>query len=140
MYSRPYLAISIFRSITLLGTITMSGILQCYLALAFLVIVTITGGVVLLIHGCRPRRLLIEDDSPYNRLVVTAEHINATNWIIFYGESSIVMSLLNRALEPRGPKMSGGFFGLLRMVIRILILAQWVLILGAASTRDWNAY
>ncbi len=140
MYSRGYLAISIFGWITLLGTITMSGILQCYLALAFLVIVPLTGSVVLLIHGSRPRRLLIEDDSPYNRLIVTAEHLNATNWIVFYGESTIVNSLLNRALEQRGPKMPGWFLGLLRMVLRILILGQWALALGAASIKDWNAY
>ena len=140
MYSRGYLVISIFGWIMLLGTITMSVILQFYLALAFLVIVPLTGSVVFLIHGSRPRGLLVEDDSPYNRLIATAEHMNATNWIVFYGESTIVNSLLNRPLEPRGLKMSGGFFGLLRMVLRILILGQWALALGAASIKDWNAY
>ncbi|KAF6224655.1 hypothetical protein HO173_012927 [Letharia columbiana] len=140
MYSRGYLAVSVFGWIALLGTIIMSCILQCYLALAFLVIVPLTGSVVLLIHGSRPRGLLIEHNSPYNRLIVTAEHLNATNWIVFYGESTIVNSLLNRALELRGPKMPGGYFGLLRKFLRISILGQWALALGAASTKDWNAY
>jgi hypothetical protein len=140
MYSCEYLMVSAIGWIMLLGTIVMSGILQCYLSLAFLVAVPVTGSVVFSLYGSTPRRLLVEKVSAYNRLIVVAEHMNTVDWIVFYGESTVVNSLLNRPLEPTGPQMSRAASVPLRMVLRILILGQWGLVLGAAALKDWNAY
>jgi hypothetical protein len=65
----------------------LSGILQCYLSLAFAVIVPITGSVAFSLYGSIPRRLLVEKINVYNRLIVAAEHMNTVGWIVFYGES-----------------------------------------------------
>lgn len=79
--------------------------------------------------------LLIESRSGYNRLVVIAEHMNATDKTVFYGESTIISSFLNRS-EPFGPQICGLALASLRMV-----LSQWcVLAIGPAALKDWNAY
>lgn len=106
----------------LFGTIVVSGILQCYLSLAFVVTVLVTGSVVSSLYGSTPRRLLVEKVSASNHLIVAAEHMNTVDWIVFYGESIVVNSLLNRPLEPAGPQMLRVASVPLRMVLRILIL------------------
>lgn len=83
----------------MLGTVIMSGILQCYLSLMFLIVVPATGIVIFFLYGSTPR-LLDESGSGYNRLVVVAEHMNAADWTVFYGENTIINSFLNRPLEP----------------------------------------
>lgn len=140
MYSRTYLVVSTIGWIMLLGMIVMSGILQCYLSLAFVMAVPVTGSIVFSLYGSTPRRLLVEKVSAYNRLIVAAEHMNTMDWIVFYGESTVVNSLLNRPLEPTGPQISRVVSVPLRMVLRILILGQWALVLGAAALKDWNSY
>jgi hypothetical protein len=109
MYSPRYLATSILGWITLLGMIAMCIILQTYLAMAFLLVVPLTGTVIFALYGSSPRGLLVTEPvsgKRYNRLILVAEHVNAADWIVFYGESTIVNSLLNRPLEPRGPRKS----------------------------------
>ncbi|KAF2180429.1 hypothetical protein K469DRAFT_753409 [Zopfia rhizophila CBS 207.26] len=138
--SQSYLAVSAAGWMVLIGAIFLNYILDCYLALAFLVAVPFTGSVVLFLHGSRPRRLLSEKGSRFNRLVVVAAHMNETNWKVFYGESSLVNSLLNLPLCPTKPRKSPAVYRYWRMILRILILSQWALALGAASTKDWNAY
>ncbi|MCJ1290578.1 hypothetical protein MMC34_002118 [Xylographa carneopallida] len=140
MYSSTYLTISASGWVMISCIITMSAILQCYISLSFLVVTILTGVVVFSIYGRRPRRLLVRDVSRYNRLIVVAEHMNATDWIVFYGESTIVNSLLNRPLKPNGPSMSPAAGRYLRMILSILIIGQWALVVAAASTQDWNAY
>jgi hypothetical protein len=140
MFSYGYLLVSAMGWIMLLGTIVMSGIFQCYLSLAFLVVIPVTGTVIFCLYGSTPRRLLVEDASEYNRLIVVAEHMNSMDWTVFYGESTIINSLLNRPLEPIGPQVSRFVSISLRVVLRILILGQWGLVLGAAALKDWNAY
>lgn len=140
IYSRHYLALSITGWIILLGMITMSSILRCYLALTFLVVVPLTGSVIFSIYGSKPRGLLVSDSSSYNRLVLVAEHMNAMDWIVFYGESTIVNSLLNRPLEPKRPKTSSSVSSLLHIILRILILGQWALALAASATQNWSSF
>jgi hypothetical protein len=48
-------------------------------------------------------------------------------------------SPLNRPLEPIGPQISQSASVLLRTMLRILILDQWALVLGAAALKDWNS-
>ncbi|KAI0906491.1 hypothetical protein F4823DRAFT_75919 [Ustulina deusta] len=126
--------------VVLLGMVVMSGILRTWLSLAFQVLMPITGVVVFMLHGSNPRCLLVEKPTRWNRLVLVAEHENTTDWVAFYGESTIVNSLLNRPLKPQGsvkrPLVTAG----LRMILRVLILGQWAIALGAAAIKDWNAY
>ncbi len=120
--------------------ITMSVILETYISLAFLVLMPMTGSVVVLLYGINPRRLLVNGASQFNRLILVTEHENAVDWTIFYGESTIVNSLLNRPLEPVGPKKHATHTAALRMILRVFIMGQWALALAAAATQDWNAY
>ncbi|KAI0158320.1 hypothetical protein GGR57DRAFT_510489 [Xylariaceae sp. FL1272] len=126
--------------VVLLGMIMMSGILQTWLSLAFLALMPLTGVVVFMLHGSNPRSLLVEKSTRWNRLILVAEHENATDWIAFYGESTIVNSLLNRQFKPLGPVKGPSASITLRMILRVLILGQWAIALGAAAIKDWNAY
>ncbi|KAI1162796.1 hypothetical protein F5B18DRAFT_622177 [Nemania serpens] len=126
--------------VVLLGVVVMSGILRTWLSLAFFVLMPITGATVLALHGSNPRRLLIDKPTKYNRLILVAEHENTTNWVAFYGETTILNSLLNRPLKPLGSQERPALAAGLRMVLRALILGQWAIALGAAVVKDWNAY
>ncbi|OJD36530.1 peptidase family m3 [Diplodia corticola] len=139
-FSYQYLLISTLGWIMLLGMIIMSGIFRCYLSLTFLIVIPVTGVVIFCLHGSTPRRLLVQEQSDYNRLVVVAEHMNATDWMVFYGESTIVNSLLNRPLEPMGPRLSKSASAILRGALRVLVLGQWGLAIGVAALKDWNAF
>jgi hypothetical protein len=92
--------------ILLAGLFVLTIIMQCYWALAFLVLMPLTGASITRIHVKGPRYLNIEGSSPFNRLVVVTQHMNETNWRVFYGESSVVNALLNKPLlrDRPGPK------------------------------------
>jgi len=144
LYSFRYLATSLVGWATLLAAIAMSAVLQTYIALAFLVAIPFTGVVVYVLYGSTPRGLLVStgaSGTKHDRLVLVAEHLNATHWTALYGDSILLNSLLNRPLEPRGPSVSTPTTRtLFRTVLRILILSQWAMILAAAATKDWNSY
>lgn len=139
-FSYTHLLISGIGWIMLLGMIILSGIFQCYLSIAFLILIPVTGTVLLCLYGSTPRRLLKNNESEYNRLIIVAKHMNAMDWTIYYGESTILNSLLNKPLEPVGSQISGFALASLRMALRILIVGQWGLVLGSAALKDWNAY
>jgi len=132
--------------IILLGMIIMSGILQCFLSVAFLMIIPVTGVVIFYLYGRRPRKLgehhafrgKITD--AFNSFCIVAEPINSMNGTVFYGDSKLIGSFLNRPLEPSQPPIHRFARGPLLMVLRILIVGQWGLILGAAALKDWNGY
>ncbi|KAI1100206.1 hypothetical protein F4804DRAFT_319649 [Jackrogersella minutella] len=124
----------------LLAMIVMSIILQTYLSLAFLILMPVTGGIVFILHGSNPRGLLVQKPTRWNRLILVAEHENTTDWIAFYGESTILNSLINRPLKPLSTVRQSTSNTFLRIVLRVLILGQWALALGAAATKNWNAY
>ncbi|KAI0597232.1 hypothetical protein F4775DRAFT_561273 [Biscogniauxia sp. FL1348] len=115
-------------------------LLECYLALTFLLNIIATGCLIWSMYGSRKRHLLIDNPNSLRRLVITTRHMNETNWIVFYGESQTINSLLNLPLKPRGPPRSPATYVILRAILRVVIIGQWVLALAAASTRDWNAY
>jgi hypothetical protein len=112
--------------------------LGCYLALAFMLVISLTGSVISIMYGGRPRRLRVEHGSQYNRLVVAALHMNETRWQVFYGESSVVNSLLNWPLRFE-PNVWSTHWAL-RLALRALILGQWALALGASALKGWDAY
>jgi hypothetical protein len=137
-YSGRYMVTSILGWICLFGLIILGVVSNCYLAVAFLIIVPLSGSIVSLMYGNRPRKLLVTSTSDYNRLVVVAENMNTSDWTVFYGESTIVNSLLNRPLEPNRSKGSTSVLG--RLALRILIFGQWAIAIGASATADWNAF
>jgi hypothetical protein len=96
--------------ILLAGLFVLTIIMQCYWALAFLLLMPLTGASITRIHVKGPRYLNIEKSSPFNRLVVVTQHVNETNWRVFYGESTVVNALLNTPLliDPPGPKNEKG--------------------------------
>jgi hypothetical protein len=140
MSSSRYLLVSTMGWIIFIGSIIMSGFFQCYLSLAFLLLTLATGIITFFLYGSTPRRLLNHNGSGFNRLIVVAEHMNSMDWTIFYGDSTVINSLLNRPLEPAGLHVSRSASIIFRMALRIFILGQWGLVLGAAALKDWNAY
>lgn len=109
---------------------------RLYIAGVYLLLMPLTGLMVGYTHGGKPRQLLNERPSPFIRLVVATSSLNATKWLAFYGESSILNSLLNKPLvrnatyPMRGP---------LKMLLRLLIASQWTLAVGSCARQDWNA-
>jgi hypothetical protein len=110
-----------------------------YLAFAFLMLMPGTGLLVFLVYGYKPRQLLVEKGSDYNRLVVATADVNGRDWKVFYGESTIVNSFLNRPLFHEKPINSLAIRRLLRALLRLFILSQWVIAVAAASLKEWNA-
>ena len=119
------------------GLIILSAILKYYMTLGFLSALLLSGLPIYLIHG-GPRKLLVEHGSEYNRVVITAMHMNETNWQVFYGESSIVNSVLNRPLSPKGDRHTSHW--ILRQILRGSILCQWGFAIGAAILKGWDSY
>ena len=99
-----------------------------------------TGFLVLLIHGSKPRQLLVDKGTDHNRMVVVTENMNGNNWMVFCGESTIVNSFLNRPLWREKSAHSPAIRRLLRSLLRIFILSQWAMAVGAASLEEWNAF
>jgi hypothetical protein len=120
------------------GLIALAATLACYVTLAYTMILLLTGWVVSIMYGGKPRQLRVEHGSKYNRLVVAALHMNETRWQAFYGESSVINSLLNWPL--RNEQNSRSMLWASRLALRILILGQWALILGASVLKGWDAY
>ncbi|KIM95444.1 hypothetical protein OIDMADRAFT_134497 [Oidiodendron maius Zn] len=135
-----YLASVVFGWILLIAIILMSAIFQTWISFTFLAFVPFTGMAVFCLYGNRPRRLLVENKSEYTRLLVVTEHMNSANWLVIYGESTIVNSLINRPLEPNGPSLSPTMTHILRFLLCVLIIGQWVLACGAAATANWNSF
>lgn len=135
-----YFAVSFLGWLLLIGLLVMSAFFKTWIAFAFLLLVPTTGCIVTCLFGTRPRRLLVQGGSNFARLLLTAEHMNSAEWIIIYGESSLVNSLLNRPLEPGGSAFSSTWTHILRFVLRIFILGQWALAFAAAATENWNSY
>ncbi|KAJ4171715.1 hypothetical protein NW754_000294 [Fusarium falciforme] len=123
----------------LVGMLVMTAFFETWISFAFCWLIPVTGLVVFALHGNRPRKL-VDKQSDYVRLLLISEHMNSAEWIVVYGESSIVNSLVNRPLEPMGPSLSASATAVCRFLLRACIIGQWALVLAAAATKDWNAY
>jgi len=101
-------------------------ILGTHIALAFLVAIPTTGGVIFILYGSTPKGLLISKSSGnrVNRLILVAEHMNSAHWTTFYGENILVNSLLDRPIEPRGPYIPLASRPVLHGILRVFILGQ----------------
>lgn len=141
IHSIGFIATSALGWVALLGCIIAAILFRLYIALAFLLLMPLTGILIFGIYGGRPRRLLVSRPSEYNRMVVVTEHMNSTEWTVFYGESTIVNSLLNRPLEPTQPdEASPARLRALQSILRLFILGQWAAAIGAATTKNWNSF
>ncbi|EYB23506.1 hypothetical protein FG05_30541 [Fusarium graminearum] len=135
-----YLATAFVGWIFWVCTLIISGLFEFWICFAFVLLLPITGVVVSLLFGKQPRKLLVDMPSPYVRLLLIAEHMNTDSWKIIIGESSVVNSLANRPLEPSQSPPSSTRTTILRQLLRLSILGQWGLALGAAATKQWDAY
>ncbi|KAH8748361.1 hypothetical protein BGZ57DRAFT_776591 [Hyaloscypha finlandica] len=127
--------------ILLAGLFVLTIIMQCYWALAFLLLMPLTGASITRIHVKGPRYLNIEKSSPFNRLVVVTQHVNETNWRVFYGESTVVNALLNTPfLAKRGRVATGIELHIVQLILRFFVLGQWVVAIAAAALQGWDAY
>ena len=122
MNSPTYLTVSALDWIMILCFVAMSAILQSCLSLILIMITKLTGAVVCSIYERRPRRLLVTDLSKNNFSIVVAEHLNPTEWIVFYGKSTIIISLFIRSLEPNRSNMSPDIGCNLGIILSILTL------------------
>jgi hypothetical protein len=121
-----------------LGLFALSAVLQCYITLAFLATIILSGAVVYFVHGGERRKFQPRGGSEYNRVIITAMHMNETNWQVFYGESSILNSVLNNPLlSTKGPTATQG---VLRFILRLCIISQWGFAIGAATLKGWDSY
>jgi hypothetical protein len=126
--------------------VVASTALQSYLSLAFLVAILLSGLSNIAIHGNKPRRQAtrdtgghVSDMGGHNRIVLTAEHVNATHWRAYYGVSTVVNPLLNWPLLP-GEFKDKRRHVLLRHLLRASIYMQWTTAVGAAAQQGLAAY
>ncbi|KAI0098189.1 hypothetical protein GGR51DRAFT_577167 [Nemania sp. FL0031] len=137
-YSWPFISASALGWIVLLGLLIFSGLMHCWLSLAFLIVVPATGAVISLSRGGKPRELRPDPPDIYNRIVVAAPHMNESEWLVFYGESVLINSLLNNRLRPN--RLFNTHSWIYNSTLRVLILGQWALAIGAAALQGWDAY
>lgn len=71
-------------------------------------------------------------------MVIAALHLNETEWLAFYGESVLANSLLNHPLQPGRSHTKCKL--IYNDALRVLILSQWALVIGAAALQAWDAY
>ena len=133
--SLRYCATSLFGWFLLLGIFSVSIVSGLYIAAAYLFLMPVTGYLVSMLHGGSPRQL---DDrhSEYQRLIVAADNLNATDWWGVLGGSYLVNSFLNRSLcrESRPIAVS-----LVRWLLQFAILSQWIFALASAVQQSWSA-
>lgn len=134
-----YVVVSTLGWLLMIASLTITIMLRYHLGAAFLASVCLTGLCVQLLHGCAPRRLLRGDPSGYDRMIVVSEYSNTRSWKVFYGDSSIINSLLNLPLRSDRLVRSPYCRRVLRMLLRGLILAQWACAIGVAAKKDWGA-
>ena len=109
---------------------------RLYHGLTYLLLMPMTGLVVRVTHGYRPRHLLKPDGSSFDRLVIASDSLNASEWWAFYGKSSLINSILNKPLCRATKSVESKALG---WILRLLIAGQWVLAVGSCALQDWNA-
>ncbi|KAK9769452.1 hypothetical protein SCAR479_13877 [Seiridium cardinale] len=133
-----YTSIVIFGWMLLVVLLAAGVILERWLAVAYLTIVSMTGAVVALLYGGQPRKLAAHLGSEYTHLVIVTKHTNEKNWQVYMGESSVVNALLNMPLE--NSSKDPQHLTSLQTLLQGLICAQWATAIGSAATKNWDAY
>jgi len=119
-----------------IGATIVSFMARLYVAGAYLLLMPLTGLLVRITHGSAPRHLLDERSSDFQRMVVATSSMNGSDWFAFYGGSYTVNSLLNKPLYRVGV---APISTIIKILLRVLIGGQWVLIVGSCALQDWNA-
>ncbi|KAF4554110.1 Hypothetical protein D9617_5g069860 [Elsinoe fawcettii] len=135
-----YRASSISGWVLLVAVLIFACLMQFWLLVSFLLVVCTTGFLISVTFGSRLRQVNVPYSTNQNRLVVAARHMNETEWQAFYGESRVVNSLLNWPLLVQGQPRSQHMNVVLYWCLRILILSQWMLAIGAAASKGWEAF
>ncbi|OJD34033.1 uncharacterized protein BKCO1_2600092 [Diplodia corticola] len=120
-----------------------------YVGAVYLILMPLSGVLAVLTNSGEPRAIspsaspssssASSSAGPLSRLVLAADSLNATEWWGFYGGSDALNGLLRRPLY-REAGLLPGLSRPVRLVLRVLILGQWVLALVACVKRDWNAF
>ena len=133
--SARYCATSLFGWFLLLGIFCVCIISGLYVAAAYLFLMPLTGYLVFILHGGSPRKL---DDrhSDYQRLIVAADNLNATDWWGVFGGSFLVNSFLNRSLYRESRLIN---VNLVRWLLQFAILSQWVFAVASSVQQSWSA-
>lgn len=135
-------ALSMTGWMALAGLLAASALCSLWIALAYLIVLPLTGLVIHATHGGPPRRLADEGASEFQRMVVATSSWNGTEWYAFIGGNRAVNSLLNKPLFKQGGS-GGGDTGstprVLGFVLQVLIAGQWALALASCALMDWNA-
>ena len=100
-------------------------------------LVAFTGVWVRAVFGTRARWLIRAEKTNWRRGVVVADHFNGTNWYLFFGNTTLVDSLLNKPLLRADYGLPSKHT--LKFILRMLIAAQWGLILAASEMQNWDA-
>lgn len=114
----------------------LTTIMHCWVALGFLFCVIVAGLCVSWMHSGEARRPTNRCESPYQRLIITADDMNAKKWIVFLGEGRQLNPLLN---WPLLSSRDGPPNRLASYILRTVIFGQWCLALAAAATKGWDA-
>ena len=120
----------------LTGMAIVSLMAALYIASMYLLLMPLTGYIVHLTHGGRTRRLSLQHVPTWPRLVLVTSSVNNSQWSAFYGESLTLNALLNKQLTR---SRSTPFPNVLRNLLRLIIVGQWILAVGSCARQDWNA-
>ena len=120
--------------IVLVVSAAMAGL---YHGLAYLLIMPMTGLVVRVTHGYMPRQLVKPDGSSLDRLVVASDSLNASEWWAFYGQGSLINSIVNKPICRATNSVESKALGWL---LRLLIAGQWYLVVSSCALQNWNAF
>lgn len=126
------------------AALTIISITTCHnIAVAYLFTIVATGVVIRFAdaHHAGPRRLLNTRDETHPRLVVASNNMNAVRWTAFLGGHKLIDSLLNKPLYSASPSsiLDRKRRASVRALLRLLIAAQWSIIVVACAMQDWNA-
>ena len=133
--SSRYLLLNVLGSIFWILAFVFSIVARSWVAALYLLLIPLTGLIVGITHGGRPRQLRA-GRGEYERLIVATESLNSSNWWAFHGESMTLNALLNQPLLRR---KTVGWPCFWRIILQACIAGQWILVLVASSLADWNA-
>jgi hypothetical protein len=138
-FSPKWLGVLLIGWILWLGISLFSILAACPISCAYLFVVAFTGVWVRSVFGTRARRLVQAEQTHWRRGVVVADHFNDTNWYLFFGNNALVNSLLNKPLLRADYALPSKHTSFMKFILRVLIAAQWGLILAASAMQSWDA-
>lgn len=118
------------------GVLLASALYGLYIAMAYLIVLSLTGLTIRYSHGHTTRMILDARSRPDARMVLVCESLNGNEWTAFIGEGNLVTSILNKPLYKVHPTP---YPKAVRIITRTLVVIQWTLTAVACAFQDWNA-